>query len=261
MHAVITGASSGIGAALARELHRAGWRVTLVARRAALLASLAAELGERCQVVVQDVSAGAAWLAPLGPIDALVNNAGIQTVGSFATSDAVADERVLEVDLAAPIALAREAVKAMVARRAGTIVNVSSVAALTPPPGMAVYAAAKAGLGAFSEALADELRGSGVHVLTVYPGPIDNGGPQEAYDVYGRKSVAGRVPIASAAQIAVEIRRAIERRKRRLIYPRFYWLTWWLAAFARWVVGRATPKVGHPSAGASRHPLPAGERS
>jgi short-subunit dehydrogenase len=256
--AVITGASSGIGAALARELHRAGWELVLVARRESLLRELAAELGERCQVLVQDVAGSVEWLASVGPIDVLVNNAGIQTVGAFVDSDPVADAKVLAVDLAAPIALARAAAKAMVARGAGVLVNVSSVAALTPPPGMAVYAGAKAGLGAFSEALADELRGSGVHVLTVYPGPIINGGPQEAYDVYGRESVAGKMPVATAAQIAVELRRAIERRKRRLIYPRFYALTWWINAFARWVVGRFTPR---PSPAASRHPLTMGEGS
>ncbi|MFT3843222.1 MAG: SDR family NAD(P)-dependent oxidoreductase [Myxococcaceae bacterium] len=244
MKAVITGASSGIGAALARELHRAGWDLILVARRESLLRELAGELGERCQVLVKDVADGVEWFAELGPIDLLANNAGIQTVGAFADSDPIADAEVLAVDLAAPIALARVASKAMVGRGTGVVVNVSSVAALTPPPGMAVYAGAKAGLGAFSEALADELRGTGVHVLTVYPGPIINGGPQEAYDVYGRQSVAGKMPVATAAQIAVEIRRAIERRKRRLIYPRFYSLTWWVNAFARWVVGRFTPRVG-----------------
>src|SRR5437763_1835143 len=102
MNAVITGASSGIGAALARELHRSGWNLTLVARREGLLHSLATELGDRCRVVVQDVSEGIAWLGALGPIDVLVNNAGIQTVGSFVDSDAGADARVLAVDLAAP---------------------------------------------------------------------------------------------------------------------------------------------------------------
>ncbi|HUK64123.1 MAG TPA: SDR family NAD(P)-dependent oxidoreductase [Dongiaceae bacterium] len=262
MKAVITGASSGIGAALARELHAAGWQVTLVARREAQLRALAAELGSRCRVVVQDVSAGCEWIEREGEIDLLVNNAGIQTVGWFPESNAAADARVLDVDLAAPIALARRVAPRMVARRAGMIVNVSSVAALTPPPGMAVYAAAKAGLGAFSEALATELEGSGVGVLTVYPGPIENGSPQEAYDVYGRQSVAGKMPSASAAALARAMRRAIERRKRRLIFPRFYMLTWWLSAFARWVVSRGTPKVRpaelpHPSPGL-RPPSPAG---
>ncbi len=246
MHIVITGASSGIGAALARELHRTGAHLTLVARRAPLLEALARELGERCRVVAHDLTDGDGWLAEaerLGPIDVFVNNAGIQTVGWFPHSCPEAGRRVLEVDLHTPLRLARAVLPAMLARRSGLLVNVSSVAALTPPPGMAWYAAAKAGLAAFSESLADELKGTGVGVLTVYPGPIDNGGPQEAYDVYGRQSLATRMPSASAAALAVQLRKAIERRSRRLIYPRFYALAWWLAALARWLVGRGTPAV------------------
>jgi short-subunit dehydrogenase len=248
LHAVITGASSGIGAALARELHRAGARVTLVARRAALLEGLTRELGEGCQAIVRDVTEGppAAWIDRVerfAPIDVFVNNAGIQDAGPFATSDEARGARLLGVDLAAPISLAREVLPRMLSRGRGSLVNVSSVAALAPPSGMARYAAAKAGLAAFSEALAAELRGSGVHVLTVYPGPIDNGAPQDTYDLYGRDSVAGRLPIATAAELAVQIRRAIANRETRLIYPRVYAVTWWAAALARFVVSQATPAL------------------
>jgi short-subunit dehydrogenase len=248
MHVVITGASSGIGAALAREFHRAGAHLTLVARRQQLLEALVRELGsERCQVIVRDLAEVpfTGWLAEAerqGPIDVFINNAGIQKAGPFIGSDARLGNRLLDVNLLAPMALAREVVPRMVERRAGTLVNISSVAAMTPPAGMAWYVAAKAGLAAFSEALRAELVETGVNVLTVYPGPVDNGSPQETFDVYGKQSVASRIPIGQAADIAREIRRAVEQRQARLIYPKVYSLAWWAGPVARWAVDRATPK-------------------
>ncbi|MGH7439880.1 MAG: SDR family NAD(P)-dependent oxidoreductase [Polyangiaceae bacterium] len=256
MHAVITGASSGIGAALARELHAGGARVTLVARRENLLAALASELGDRCTYIVRDLTdTSTDWLSEgrrLGPIDVFVNNAGAQVPGPFVSSEEGARERMVALDLMAPIALARAVVPEMVARGAGVIVNVSSLVALAPPAGMASYAGAKAGLAAFSEALGDELASAGVHVLTVYPGPIDNGSPQEAYELYGRRSIAGRLPVGRADALAREIVVAIRRRRRRLIFPRFYAVAWWLGPLVRWLVGRSAPRrLAAPAEGAA----------
>jgi short-subunit dehydrogenase len=246
MHVVITGASSGIGAALAREFHAAGAAVTLVARGAERLAALASELGAGCRTVTQDVTAPGDWLRQThawAPIDVFINNAGIQNAGPFATSRLEEGVRVVGVDLLAPLSLTREVLPQMLRRGTGTLVNVSSVAALAPPPGMAWYAAAKAGLAAFSEALSAELADSGVHVLTVYPGPIDNGTAQLAYALYGEDSVATRLPVGQPAALAREIRRAVTRRRPRLIYPRFYALAWWFAAAARWLVARGAPRL------------------
>ena len=253
MHAIVTGASSGIGAALARELHRAGAHVTLVARRRARLDALAGELGARSQVLVRDLAADAArgsdprtWLGAaerFGPVDVFVNNAGVQDAGPFVESDDEAGGRLIDVDLLAPIAIARAVAPAMARRRSGVLVNVSSLAALAPPAGMARYAAAKAGLAAFSECLGAELAASGVHVLTVYPGPIDNGSPQATYDLYGRDSVAGALPVGRADALARAMVRAIHRRRRRLIYPRIYALAWWINPIARWLVARVTPAL------------------
>jgi short-subunit dehydrogenase len=248
MHAVITGASSGIGAALARELHAKGARVTLVARRRALLERLAAELGPRAEVVTTDVAREPwkPWLDAAEqqePIDIFVNNAGINEAGPFASSNAEDGRRTVEVDLLAPIGLSREVLPRMLARRSGVLVNVSSVAALVPPAGMAWYAAAKAGLAAFSECLASELRGSGVHVLTVYPGPIDNGAPQQNYDLYREGCAAARLPMGTASELAREIGRAIARRRRRLVYPRVYAAARWMPAVARWLVDEGTPAL------------------
>jgi short-subunit dehydrogenase len=150
---------------------------------------------------------------------------------------------MLAVDLLTPIALARAVAPGMVARGAGVIVNVASLVALAPLAGMASYTAAKAGLAAFSESLGDELATSRVHVLTVYPGPIDNGAPQTAYGLYGRGSIAMRLPVGSARALAREIQVAIRRKRRRLIFPRFYRMAWWAFPLVRWMVGRTAPSL------------------
>lgn len=245
MHVVITGASSGIGACLAREYHAGGARVTLVARRAALLGKLQQELGARCDVVVSDLSVAdpTQWIAQLGPIDVFINNAGFNITGAFDAADDAEIAKMFRVDLLAPIALARAVVPAMIARGSGAIVNVSSVAGIVPPAGMAVYAAAKAGLGGFSEALNAELQHTGVHVLTVYPGPIDNGTPQENVNAYGSDSVVTAVPMGKATELAAAIRSAVDGRSARLIFPRFYTLSRAFPSIARWVVTRFTPKL------------------
>jgi short-subunit dehydrogenase len=248
MHAVITGASSGIGEALARELHGTGAHVTVVARRVARLSALSDTLGtERCRIVVRDLAdARTDWVDEaerFAPIDVFINNAGIQAAGPFARSDEEIGRRLLAVNLLAPLALTRAVVPYMLARRSGVVVNVSSLAALVPPAGMARYVAAKAGLAAFSEALHAELAGTGVHVLTVYPGPIDNGAPQETYEVYGHTTVAARLPVGGADALARAIHRAIAWRRTRLIFPRFYAVAWWTRPLACWLIARATPPI------------------
>ncbi len=260
MHVVITGASSGIGEALARELHASGAHVTLVARRRDRLSALADALGgDRCRVVVCDLAdSGTEWVDEadrFAPIDVFINNAGIQAAGPFDHSNEEIGKRLVAVDLLAPLALTRAVVPRMLARGCGVVVNVSSLAALVPPAGMARYVAAKAGLAAFSEGLRAELAGTGVHVLTVYPGPIDNGAPQETFEVYGRTSVAARLPMGRADALARAIRRAIVKRRARLIYPRVYGVVWWTRPLAQWLVARATPAmVTSPKPGAQRTP-------
>jgi len=250
-HAVVTGASSGIGAALARELHRSGFRVTLVARRRAPLEALAAELGERCHWLARDISRPpASWIADLDardPIDLFVNNAGIQALGAFASSDPGLGLKILDTDFTAPMALARALVPRMLARGAGTMVQMASIAALVGPSGMTWYSGAKAGLAAFSETLRVELRGSGVHVLTVYPGPIDNGAPQEATAFYRESPFAARLPVGSSQGLARALLRAIRLRRARLVYPRVYAAAFWLTPLARWLVARAAPGLPLPS--------------
>jgi short-subunit dehydrogenase len=256
MHVAVTGASSGIGEAVAREMARAGATLTLVARRRDFLERLAASLGGGAAVVVHDLSdstRATSWMADAeklhGPIDVLVNNAGVENTGPTALVDPEAGERLLHTNLLSPLRMARHLLPAMIARGHGVIVNVASVAALTPPPLQAWYGASKAGLAAFSEALGGELRGTGVHVVTVYPGPVATAMSASGYAAFGgRKGAVALLPEGKPEELARRIRRAIERRQRRLIYPRFY-------ASARWFpwIGRAVADafVKSPYAAAS----------
>ena len=178
--ALVTGASGGIGAAIARALHAQGAAVVLSGTRQVALDSLAGELGERAFVCLADLrepTAAEGLLvaaeAAAGPISILVNNAGM-TRDRLALRMKEEDwQAVLEVDLAAPFRLARSALKGMVKRRAGRIIQISSVVATTGNPGQANYAAAKAGLEGMSKSLAQEVGGRGITVNVVAPGFVD----------------------------------------------------------------------------------------
>jgi 3-oxoacyl-[acyl-carrier protein] reductase len=180
--ALVTGASGGIGAAIARTLHAQGAAVALSGTRREALEALAVELGERayvCPADLRDPAAADALVAAAeaaavqaggGPLAILVNNAGF-------TRDMLAlrmkDEdwqAVLDVDLSAPFRLARAALKGMVRRRAGRIVSISSIVGSTGNAGQANYAAAKAGLAGMSKALAQEVASRGITVNVVAPG-------------------------------------------------------------------------------------------
>jgi 3-oxoacyl-[acyl-carrier protein] reductase len=177
--ALVTGASGGIGAGIARALHAQGARLVLSGTRLDALEALAGELGERAHVCPADLRAASAASALVeaaeaagGPLAILVNNAGF-------TRDMLAlrmkDEdwdAVLDVDLAAPFRLARAALKGMVRRRAGRIIQISSVVGATGNAGQANYAAAKAGLVGMTKALAQEVGGRGITVNAVAPGFI-----------------------------------------------------------------------------------------
>lgn len=251
MHIVITGASSGIGAAYARHFSRAGHKLTLVARRRDLLLALAAELPTENHVVAQDLGdleaaprfLGAAEDA-LGPIDVLINNAGVQVVGPFAQTSSEEGERCIQVDLFAPLRLTRAVLPSMIRRRAGVVVDVASMAALAPTPGMAYYNAAKGGLAAASEALRAELRPFGVHVVTVYPGIIASTAmAQAAMTKYGESRAMALTPRGTEEALAKLTLAAIVGRRDRVIYPRSGALARWFPATTRWLMDRFTPAL------------------
>jgi short-subunit dehydrogenase len=177
----VTGASSGIGADLARELARDGHDLVLTARSVAPMEKLAAELaahGAGAVVIPADLSqpGGAAALAGAietrgSALDVLVNNAGLGAVGRFDQTDPLRISEMIQVNIVALTELTRLLLPGMVARRRGKVMLVASTAAFQPGPRMAVYFATKAYVLSFGEAIAYELKGTGVTVTVLCPGP------------------------------------------------------------------------------------------
>ena len=177
--ALVTGASGGIGAAIARALHGAGAKVALSGTRVEPLEALAAELGEGAHVLTCDLSDPEAVEAlpkrvadAVGALDILVNNAGLTRDQLFLRMSDEDWARVLDVNLTATMRLCRASLRGMMKARWGRIVNVSSIVGLTGNPGQANYAASKAGLVAMSKSVAKEVASRGVTVNCVAPGFI-----------------------------------------------------------------------------------------
>jgi short-subunit dehydrogenase len=178
----VTGASAGIGAEIARELSRRGHQVVLVARSEDKLRALADELGTGAHVLPADLSDRAARAALPGRVeelglvpDILINNAGLSTLGPVHRADPDAELNMIEVDVVAVAELCTRFLRGMVERGTGAVLNVASTAAFQPLPGQAGYAAGKAFVLSYTQSLAGELRGTGVTVTALCPGPVDTG--------------------------------------------------------------------------------------
>jgi short-subunit dehydrogenase len=179
---VVTGASSGIGEQIAREFARRGYRLVLVARRADRLRDLAEELGGLAHVLPADLSNRddratlPDQVAALGVVaDVLINNAGLTTLGPVAESNPQTQLKLVEVDVAAVVDLCCRFLPGMVKRGRGAVLNVASVGAFGPVPGQASYGAAKAFVLSYTQAMREELRGTGVTAATLCPGPVKTG--------------------------------------------------------------------------------------
>jgi len=181
--ALVTGASSGLGAEFARQLARRGSNLILVARSTDRLRALAAEIEHthpvRVEVVAADLADRAAVAAVAervrGRVHLLVNNAGLGTYGPFVDLDTDRDYEQILVNNAALVALTRALLPNMLDRHTGGVLNVASTIAFQPGPYQAVYAATKAFVLSFTEALRVENRDSGVRVLALCPGPVQTG--------------------------------------------------------------------------------------
>jgi len=221
--ALITGASSGIGAAFARQLAPMGYNLILVARREDRLSSLASELGERypinTEVLAADLTSPAdierveRRIAELERLGLLINNAGFGAPGQFVETDLATHLNMIHLHVIASVRLTRAALPGMIARDRGGIINVSSIAGLVPIPGSVTYSATKAYLNVFSEALQAELTGTGVKVQSLCPGFTHTGFHDTPEHKGFRRS---RIPEAmwmSAEEVAAESLAALDRRR------------------------------------------------
>jgi short-subunit dehydrogenase len=209
--ALVTGASSGIGANLARELAKDGHDLILCARRVEPMAALAEEfknLGCKSTIMAADFSKSGAAAALVRDLEArdlsfdvLINAAGLGANGRFDASDPGRVTEMLQVNVMALTELTRLLLPPMVARRKGKVMLVASTAAFQPGPQMAVYCASKTYVLSFGEAIAYELQGSGVTVTTLCPGATDTEFAHVA-DAGGSALFKGLLPVMSASDVA-----------------------------------------------------------
>lgn len=221
--ALITGTSSGLGAEFANQLAARGLHVVLVARREDRLRELATRLrqehGVRTHVLTQDLSAAGAArdvhqaVAAAGiTVDVLINNAGLGTSGDVIDTDLARIESLLHVNVTALTGLSRLFAADMVRAGSGVILNIASVAAAVPAPHMAIYSASKAYVASFSQALALELDGTGVRVVTALPGTTATEFAESGGHIPGPASMH-----APAASVVASLLAAVDKERAPII--------------------------------------------
>lgn len=219
--AIVTGASSGIGLAVAKQWAERGGKVALVARTKKTLDEAAAAIGKNAEPFPLDVSdLGALTQLPLqvkerfGRLDVVVNNAGFNRRGPMEQFTPEELSQIILTNLTAPIVLTRAAVPVM--ERGGSIVQIASIAGMVPVPHEATYSASKAGLRAFSRAVAFETEERDIHVGCVCPGPVDTGFLGDLKEV---PDIVLSQPMVTAEDVAAETMRCIDERAEEIALP------------------------------------------
>jgi 3-oxoacyl-[acyl-carrier protein] reductase len=200
LNALVTGATGGLGGAIARALHAQGATVALSGTRAASLEQIAGELGDRVHILPCDLSdkASVEALVPaaetaMGQLDILVNNAGITRDGLFMRMKDEDWDKVIEVNLTSAFRLSRAALRGMMKRRFGRIIGITSVVGVTGNPGQGNYAASKAGMIGMSKSLAAEVASRNITVNCIAPGFIES--PMtDALNEKQREAILGTIP-------------------------------------------------------------------
>jgi len=225
---IVTGASAGVGAAVARRFAKLGANIVLIARGEKALEKMASELAELTNVYVHpmDVASNDACVVLIdkviekfGRIDVLVNNAGYHQRGDVINNQADDLAAMVDVNLRAPIMLTSLVLPYMVKNKCGAIVNVGSLAGRAPLQGAATYSATKAGLRAFSYALADEVKQSDINVGLVSPGPIDTGFIMDDMDAV--EDIVFSQPLSSPEQVADAVVKVAQGKRVEISLPAF----------------------------------------
>lgn len=247
VHVVVTGASKGIGAELAKQFAAAGAKVSLVARSGDLLNTLADEGGGRAFVAdLLDATQVDALVprieAEAGPIDVLINNAGLETNTWMHADEPAVLRDTVRLNLEAPVMLTRAVLPGMLQRGRGSVAYVSSLAGSAGFPGLVVYAATKAGLNNLAASLRLELRDTPVHVLLAAAGPVDTRmwdtleDRNEFDGVLGRLNTLHLLPKKTPQAFARKIVRGVARDRRHVRVPRRLYPVYWLGESTRRIV-------------------------
>jgi short-subunit dehydrogenase len=249
-HVLITGAAGAIGSALARHFHtrHPDAAFTLADVDAARTEVTARAIGPAARAEAWDLARPetipallASAVAARGPVDVLVNCAGIMEMRTLAGTPWETGARLLDIDLVSPLRLMSLIAPSMIERRRGAIINVSSMAGVVPLRGATFYGAAKAGLAMASEIARLELSPHGVHVITVYPGPVRSALEQRARAQLPPAFIAGALPTGDPEVLARRILRAYEDSAPRVVYPPLYDLVNRVPRVAGWVTSLLSP--------------------
>ncbi len=255
MHVFITGAATGIGeATIDRWLEKEpASSFTIADKNEVALAAVCKKLGGR-GIKVHGIQADLTQLEKIpavvkesldkmGPIDVLINNAGIMLVEDFSQMTWEKGKLMLDINLTAPLRLIYEILPHMIKRQSGGIINIASMAGKALLPGCTWYGASKAGIGHASEILYSEVKPQGIHVLTVYPGPIATELEKGARQGYEDSWITQMMPVGDRYKLAEKIVGAYFRKDAVLAYPEIYDTARHFHSLAGWFVRIFGPKT------------------